>query len=512
MSNQENLSFEVYSRPWSVPGSGNTKAFLVIDNWDDFGYQTLFRLGVFDGSGSLHNIGYVKIGKFGMGKSQANLPASFYRLDDEYFSLGQDDSYYEALSKLDAWIRDAVLSGLRDVVFDVDLWRRARGESVTTTSLLRSVTPKSVEGQFRRLIQGGARLTAYDFTYTAPEGFTEGPDRLRLSFTVKPESTPPTNIHVLIGRNGVGKTHILQRMAHALVGGSAGNHAGGFTTSSVSTQEGAALFANLVSVSWSAFDDFELIPERRESIEGIRSSYIGLKKMDRTPKSPEMLVSEFVESAQLCRSGSLVGRWRAALGTLEADPVFREAEVTVLTASNEADEGFDAIASNLFRKLSSGHKSVLLTMTRLVETVQEQTLVLLDEPECHLHPPLLSAFVRSLSDLMIDRNGVAIIATHSPVVLQEVPKTCVWMLYRTGQNVRAERPEVETFGENVGVMTREVFGYEVTESGFHKMLQEAVGKGLNFDQVLALFNNELGAEARAILRGLSVVRRSIEGR
>jgi predicted ATP-dependent endonuclease of OLD family len=68
---------------------------------------------------------------------------------------------------------------------------------------------------------------------------------------------------------------------------------------------------------------------------------------------------------------------------------------------------------SLFNKLSSGHKVVLLTTTRLVETVEERTLVLLDEPEAHLHPPLLAAFVRALSDLLINRNGVAIIATPS---------------------------------------------------------------------------------------------------
>jgi predicted ATP-dependent endonuclease of OLD family len=67
-------------------------------------------------------------------------------------------------------------------------------------------------------------------------------------------------------------------------------------------------------------------------------------------------------------------------------------------------------------------------VTRLVESVEERTLVLLDEPESHLHPPLLSAFVRALSDLLVNRNGAAIIATHSPVVLQEVPRECVWRL------------------------------------------------------------------------------------
>lgn len=63
---------------------------------------------------------------------------------------------------------------------------------------------------------------------------------------------------------------------------------------------------------------------------------------------------------------------------------------------------------------------------------------MLDEPESHLHPPLLSAFIRSLSELLILRNGVAIIATHSPVILQEVPKRCAWILNRSGISAKAE--------------------------------------------------------------------------
>ena len=72
--------------------------------------------------------------------------------------------------------------------------------------------------------------------------------------------------------------------------------------------------------------------------------------------------------------------------------------------------------------MSSGHAIVFMTITRLVEKVDERSLVLLDEPESHLHPPLLSALIRALSDLLVSRNAIAIIATHSPVVLQEVPQ------------------------------------------------------------------------------------------
>jgi hypothetical protein len=110
--------------------------------------------------------------------------------------------------------------------------------------------------------------------------------------------------------------------------------------------------------------------------------------------------------------------------------------------------------------------------------------------------------VRAVSDLLINRNGVAVIATHSPVVLQEVPKGCVWRIRRSGTRAVAERPEIETFGGNVGILTREIFGLEVTQSGFHKMLRDAVARDGDFDAVLASFGGELGDEARAMVRAL----------
>ena len=53
----------------------------------------------------------------------------------------------------------------------------------------------------------------------------------------------------------------------------------------------------------------------------------------------------------------------------------------------------------VFGLSQTGHKIVLLTITRLVELVVEQSLVLIDEPESHLHPPLLSAFIQSRNTL-----------------------------------------------------------------------------------------------------------------
>lgn len=80
--------------------------------------------------------------------------------------------------------------------------------------------------------------------------------------------------------------------------------------------------------------------------------------------------------------------------------------------------------------------------------------------------------------------------------------SCAWKIRRSGKHVVAEPPEIETFGENVGVLTREVFGLEVTHSGFHRLLEESVGEHDTFQKVLAKFDSELGGEARALVRAL----------
>jgi predicted ATPase len=500
------FTFKVFKRPWNLPKSANYAAFLIENDWDDFGYKTLHALVVFDLDGVKHEVGYVKIGKFSETETEKTIKLSrtFESLEDTFFSLGQDDSYYENLNKLGAQIREKVLDGLHDLAANPSLWNRARELPITQTSLLRGMSEKSVEGQFHRMTQGGVRLSKYHFAFTMPKRVSAGQPPMVLSFNVLPESYPPTNIHVLIGRNGVGKTYLLNLMTHALVaGGASARQSGSF--SSEDPNDTSLPFANLVSVTFSAFDPFGPFPEKAESPGGIKYSYIGLKRTSDTgkgigtPKSPDMLAREFVKSVETCLRGARATRWRKALQVLETDSIFKQAEVASL-ADNTKSEDFEKTASNLFGNLSSGHKIVLLTITRLVETVEERTLVLLDEPEAHLHPPLLSAFIRALSDLLFNRNGVSIIATHSPVVLQEVPKSCVWKLHRIGVEAKTERPEIETFGENVGVLTREVFGLEVARSGFHKMLSDAADAELSYEAALAYFNNELGAEARAILR------------
>lgn len=509
------MFFTVCSSKFNIPSRARSKAFLLVDNWDDFGFKTLYELVIFDSGGECHEIGYVKIGQFGMQVNQRSpgIPNQFDELHEQFFSLGQDDSYYVDLNKLDSKLRDKVFRGLRDMALDLGLFDRALHEDVTGTSLLRFITHESVRGQFNRIALGGARLSRYEFKYIAPNVARSHVPPSGLDFAVIPESYPPTNIHVLIGRNGVGKTTILDNMAHAIIETDVDVSQFGKFSSEATNTSAEHTFTNLVSVTFSAFDPFEPLPTRQNKSKGIQYAYIGLKHVGTSkegrplpPKSPTKLSKDFGQSILVCRQGARASRWRRALEMLEADPIFHDAGVAALASGSMdvEEEQMKSKARKLFNRLSSGHKIVLLTITRLIETVQEKTLILLDEPEAHLHPPLLSAFVRALSDLLINRNGVAIIATHSPVVLQEIPKSCVWKVRRTGKHVVAERPEIETFGENVGILTREVFGLEVTHSGFHKMLHDAVVEKRDYEAVVEQFGGEMGGEAKAIIRALIV--------
>lgn len=511
----------------NLPEQARDIVFLLTDGWDDwFKYSTMYVAFYFDRKGQKHRIGEVKIGEFDMVAEQRrpNIPDDFNELDDIFFSLGQDDEYYQNLNDIGEEFRETYLAAMRDVARDAELFERALEEDVTGVSLLRSVSDSSVRIQYRRMAQGGARLTEYAFSYT-PRPWGRGSTPPKFTFEVHPESYPPTNVHVLIGRNNVGKTYTVEQLTNALVRPDEGNF-GDFSWEDVDELglDESENFTNIIAVTFSAFDPFEPLPSRENRLSSVRYQYIGLKHISKAedgkakpPKSTDDLAADFGKSVQLIVTQTAKReRWRRALSLLESDPIFKQAEIWQLIELydeliNELEkrEAFFKLrdeARKLYSKLSSGHKIVVLTITRLVETLEERSLVLIDEPEAHLHPPLLSAFTRSLSDLLINRNGVAIIATHSPVILQEVPRTCVWRIWRSGREKRIERPNSETFGENVGTLTQAIFGLEVTNSGFHKMLSDAVDEGLSYEGVLEKFDGQLGDEARGIVRSLIAAR------
>lgn len=498
------MSINIVSRPWEVPSSAVNTIFLVKNNWNDHGFYTTFGLIVFDKNGKLHDIGLLRIAYTNQKKGESEHASSklgkgFEVLDSEYFSLGASLEYYRKVSHLPKDLRDILLKSLNDMVYNKDIIDTILDEDVVKNSLLRDASLTTIKNQYVRVLKGGAPLTEFIFEFKRKNSkdFSD----IDLKFEIYPESKPNTNIHVLIGRNGIGKTTILNGMIDAVIGSE--EKSVSFVTENLFLGEVDIpndYFSRMVSVSFSAFDPFRPYDEQDDPTKGTCYSYIGLKSNDKEGlKEINELHDEFIKALKLCIHLKK-DRWLSAIQTLESDNNFSEMNLKDLV--NYTGSEIEKIGLEKIKGMSSGHAIVLITLTRLLATVEEKTLVLIDEPESHLHPPLLSAFIRTLSDLLIHQNGVAIIATHSPVVLQEVPKSCVLKIIRSGEVTRCFRPEIETFGENVGILTRDVFGLEVTKSGFYNLLDKSVSNGGSYQSILEEYDNQLGMEGRLLLKSL----------
>lgn len=489
-----------------------TTVFLKEDNWDDFSFKTLFELSVKEPDKEIIDIGSVKIGYSNQAENfrtveeifKIHPSGLFSELGSEFFSLGQSLEFYQGIYDLSQDIKIFILEGLNDVAFNRQVLSTVEQESVFKTSLLRNIPYSLIAGQFLNVLRGNAALTPFSFEFNRKE--TKNLGKIDLTFDVKVGTSPPTNIHALIGRNGVGKTTLFRGIIDAVLNKNEENEL--YLRDEVWGRRIGSLpnnyFSTLVSVAFSAFDPFEPLKEQVDPTKGTTCHYIGLKSEDNNIMELSELWDKCYDTFIYCLKD--LNRKKLLLQVIEklgSDENFHDMKLGQLINAYP-DKGFSVEDNKLIRRyfdrFSSGHAITFITITHLVAKTNEKTLVLIDEPESHLHPPLLSAFIRALSDILITKNAVAIIATHSPVVLQEISKKCVWKIIRSGKVSIAERPTIETFAENVGTLTSEIFGLEVAKSGFHDLLQNLINQGKSYDDILSDFDGQIGAEGRILLK------------
>jgi predicted ATPase len=459
--------------------------------WNDYSFVTEFH-AVAVGNKVNKALGEVKIGFLGQDEDEPTysiIDEGFEVLPPVFFSLGQNPEYYENIRKVFGDVEsEEYLLAMRDVAYDENIFENAYREKVFTESISRFVSISTIKGQFKEVISTGVSLDSYGFVYTHENGEC-------IDFKVSPSSRPPTNVHALIGINGVGKSYILVTIAKHIDKKSKnlkklnGDHISAYD------------FGQLVYFSLGVFGDPTQKVDFNDSklrIDRTKKKYIGIYNQ-KTGKLKDVLTEmagEFADSVYNCLHGSEIrrGKLLRALELLGVDVDFQTIELEELAELNPKEE-IKFKANSIFSSLSSGHASVLYYITSIVEVIEDKTIFLFDEPENHLHPPLLAAFIRTLSNLLSESNGIAIIATHSPVVVQEIPRSCVW---KVGSQGIFSRPNIETFGESIGDITSEVFSLDMRKSGFYSLL-EGDAKRLVFKEVVELYKGQIGSEGRAIV-------------
>lgn len=133
--------------------------------------------------------------------------------------------------------------------------------------------------------------------------------------------------------------------------------------------------------------------------------------------------------------------------------------------------------------LSSGQYSFLVCMFSIISTIETNSLILIEEPENYLHPSLLTHFINSMTHILRDTNSVSLISTHSALVLRETPSEQVTILLRNNNKTKFKKPNIETFGSDTHQIMIDVFGDLFSNAIFREELSR-IAKNKNIEEIL----------------------------
>ncbi|WP_302586108.1 AAA family ATPase [uncultured Alistipes sp.] len=489
--------------------------FLNRNNWDDYNHRTTFEMCYVCDNRTLEYIGKVKITKVPLDEAdysshhiyKAQLNSKFNKLEDNYVSLGQSDSYYKNLKQyLSPDETDEFLSLMNDLSACKNLYQKYKNETVISNSLLRT-------SQAERLLTIGHKLALsldiednyFSFRYTKKLQKAASPHILDAKF---PNSDNiPFRINLIIGKNGTGKTQILVSLIKSLVGDDIKADKDAF-------HPHRPFFTSIIAISYSIFDEFP-VPANSKYL---TYKYIGLRRYDNVRKTKESKEIDLDQPTSITTDGikmdkALENKITNALKEItekDREPIWKGSISSLLNAEKLGikqdndndmfyihDEEQKSILKNR-KNLSSGENIILLIITELIANIEENSLVLLDEPESHLHPNMMVRLIRVIHNILDRYKSYAIIATHSPIILQEIPSKFVHIFEREGNVPSILALEQESFGESLSNLTRMVFETSEIEEGYKIVLQQLLKKN-TVKEVSGFFNNNLPLNAMLYL-------------
>lgn len=332
------------------------------------------------------------------------------------------------------------------------------------------------------------------------------------------------DINLLIGKNGVGKTFLLNHISDSILG--------------LKENVRMPYFNKLLVVAYSPFESFstelELI-DRRDAKYNSQSkrlstgrrvkdvndyTYIGFKNENgefdiNWPKecSAKAIVDIvnydkeniwwqdsdrktrfdlLFETLSLAINFSSFKLWSEDGNEIILD----KANVTTIRMPKKMDfkKGVEIISDGKPISLSSGQLIYSYMIPAIVSEMKDESLLILDEPELYLHPTLEMGLIKMLKSLLKDSSSYAIIATHSAVMAREVSKNSVRILRKKGDITINDAPTIETFGESLDAIVGEVFDDYYQTKPYQKELDRLTDKqGIN--NLINEHSSSLGDEA-----------------
>ena len=145
-------------------------------------------------------------------------------------------------------------------------------------------------------------------------------------------------------------------------------------------------------------------------------------------------------------------------------------------------------------QLSSGQRLFCYIVVNVLGVMRRNSLVVIDEPELFLHPTLEIQFVSMLKQVLRTYASKALLATHSTVVVREVPSRCVHVFENTKDGLRITNPPFETFGGDVQRISSYVFGDRAVSKPHEAWLKDLLGRYGTAAAVIEVLDEDLNEE------------------
>lgn len=461
-------------------------------NWDDNQLHNWYTLHYFDEKGEWHVIGDMHL-MHETGESRPKLQDSFVSLSDEFCSLGNNVEYYKEMHRvLGTELSKEVLGALQDCAVNLVINERYKGNETYKLSLRRETFETERALRMGRFVINGRDIrNAFKFIYLyRPPYNSNCVTEWHVDF--RTQIQPFLRMAGVIGENGVGKTQMLSFLINDLLAGK-----------SDAFNSELPIFSCIIAVCSTPFDEFMNIESHNFTLPYIKSCveqnrmeteekiYAGANAInDRGVVDGHPLMSYYVD------------RLNRELPTedIEKAFVYHDSGIGIFRSWKIVRKELHEIIENL----SSGQLQIMMLLTTIYEHVNYDTLFVIDEPEVHLHPNAIMSFLRMISNLLDEFQSYAIITTHSPLVVREMVGSNVFIMSRLEENnVYIGHCDRETFGEDIGILYRDIFGYDDTKSCFRDQVSNLIKDGDDYEEVIeGLGVENLSLNSRFTIRNM----------